>query len=64
MLRPWTSSAQQLTLAALPRGDAFAGRAVQGAKVLLHLAEIGQQFAGSGGELLVALADRGAVQQA
>ena len=55
---------QQLALAALPRGDAFARRAVQSAEVLLHLPEVGKQLAGGGGELLVALPDRGAVEQA
>jgi hypothetical protein len=55
---------QQLALAALPGGDPFARRSVQGAEVLLYLAEVRQQLAGGGGELLVALADRGAVQQA
>jgi hypothetical protein len=63
MLRPWTSSASSSPL--LPCHVAMRSRrAVQGAEVLLHLAEVGQQLAGGGGELLVALADRGAVQQA
>jgi len=37
---------EKLALGALPAGNALAGAAVQAPEVLLHLAEVGQQFAG------------------
>ncbi len=54
---------QQRALAAVPQRDAFANAPVQAAKVVLHLAEVGQQFTRQGGELDEAFLQRGVAHQ-
>ena len=54
---------EQLALGAVPGGDPLAGGAVEAPEVLLDLAEVGQQLAGGGRELLVAVAHAGGFEQ-
>ena len=55
--------AKQLTFAALPERDALAYLAIKAAKVVLHLTEISQQFAGDLLKLLEAVFQAGFIKQ-
>ncbi|OIQ73250.1 hypothetical protein GALL_451160 [mine drainage metagenome] len=54
---------QQLSLGPVPQGNALTHRAIQRAKVVLHLPKIRQQLTRQAGELLKAVFERGVVQQ-
>ena len=53
---------EELALGAVPAGDALAHVPVEGAEVGLDLAEVGEELGGHGGELLVAVALGGGVE--
>jgi hypothetical protein len=53
---------EQVAFVAGPGHDPLAYRAIETAEILLHLAEIREQLAGSRRELLIAVTQRGATE--